>query len=54
MPILTRLGLYRDRIIVWFVDKALERFFASPTLTTEEITAIESTLDAQLAAEEAP
>lgn len=53
-PILDRLNLYRTAIISWFVTKALERFFSSATLTTEEITAIEAELDAQLLAEETP
>jgi len=53
-PILDRLGLYRGVIIRWLVDKALERLFASATLTTEEIFAIEAELDAQLLAEETP
>ena len=52
-PILDRLGLYRTRIITWFVNKALERLFASPTLDADEITALELELDTQLAAEEA-
>jgi hypothetical protein len=53
-PILDRLGLYRNIIIGWFVSKALERLFADVALTTEEITAIEAELDAQLLAEETP
>jgi len=53
-PILDRLALYAARILAWFVAKALERFFSSPTLTTEEEAAIDAALDAALLAEETP
>lgn len=53
-PILDRLALYRTRVIRWFVEKAIERLTANAALTPEEITEIETELDALLLAEETP
>lgn len=53
-PLLDRLGLYRTRIIQWFIATALSLYFSSAALTAEEETAITTELDAQLLAEQNP